>query len=252
MHVNDHRSERAAMRFLGLTLAQPSLGHLIDTLDAWSRASTHHRIHMATPRLLLEASSNPRFLHMMQSADLILIANRALSTAVGLCLRTRLKAYPEERWLPPFLARLAEHGGRIFYAGGPRGAADTWAATIMQRYPGVEARGRDGHFEKWGPENDRFLSEVNTFQPHVVFIGFGSPYQDEYAAAHLALLHAPLVVTLDAWAERSTGIRFEGPVRAGRLRHIGRHLRLPRHMVDACALARVVEVGVRKRTDGGD
>lgn len=85
-------------------------------------------------------------------------------------------------WRERFWALAAAHGWRVFHLGGAPGVAETAAARIRARWPGVRLAARHGYFDhdRNSAANRAVLAEIAAFNPDVVFVGMGMPLQEAW------------------------------------------------------------------------
>jgi N-acetylglucosaminyldiphosphoundecaprenol N-acetyl-beta-D-mannosaminyltransferase len=93
-------------------------------------------------------------------------------------------AYVE--FLPLLAAEAAKnHGWRIYYLGSEPGVAERGAASLRERYPGLQLRTHHGYFETRGTENEAVLSDIRNYAPDVLMVGMGMPRQEIWVSENL-------------------------------------------------------------------
>ncbi len=87
------------------------------------------------------------------------------------------------------LAECAERGERVFLLGGRDGTANRAAKTLTQRFPGLRICGCFwGEFDRFGEDNRRVLSIINSCKPTVLLVGLGFPVQEEWVRENAVYL----------------------------------------------------------------
>lgn len=102
----------------------------------------------------------------------------------------------------------ARRGRRLFFLGGRPGAAEGAAEVLRERHPRLQVVGT--HCPPYGFERDPALDQqaiqaVRDARPDVLFVGLGSPKQEEWARRHLELLEVPVVVCVGASFDFTSG-----------------------------------------------
>jgi N-acetylglucosaminyldiphosphoundecaprenol N-acetyl-beta-D-mannosaminyltransferase len=129
--------------------------------------------------------SSARFRWLIDHADLI----DADGMPVVIASRLLTKAPLEERvattdfiWDASRVA--AEQDVRFFFLGARPGVADEAAAKLVSHFPGLQIVGiRDGYFDP--ASEDELIDEIVRSGAHVLWIGLGSPLQEEFAVRNL-------------------------------------------------------------------
>ena len=107
----------------------------------------------------------------------------------------------------------ARHGYRQFYLGGAPGVADELARVLPARFPGLSVAGACSPPFRPLAEAERraLVAQVNYTQPHIVWVGLGSPKQDLWMAEFRPQLNAPLLVGVGAAFDFLTGRQPQAP-----------------------------------------
>ena len=126
--------------------------------------------------------SDSRFRANMDAADLVdadgmplVLASRAL------CRRTPLvERIATTDFIHDAAAAAAAAGLRFYFLGGKASVAESAALNLRKRYPGLRVVGaRHGYFS--ASEEDRVCADVLASRADVLWLGVGSPYQEELA-----------------------------------------------------------------------
>jgi N-acetylglucosaminyldiphosphoundecaprenol N-acetyl-beta-D-mannosaminyltransferase len=119
---------------------------------------------------------------------------------------------------PDLMAALTKvstvHGYRQFYLGGQPGVAENLAAVMQARFPGLVVAGTASPpFRQLSDvEQLNMLAQINAAEPHIVWVGLGSPKQDLWMAQNRPLLTAPLLVGVGAAFDFLTGGQPQAPL----------------------------------------
>jgi N-acetylglucosaminyldiphosphoundecaprenol N-acetyl-beta-D-mannosaminyltransferase len=102
---------------------------------------------------------------------------------------------------------------RFFLVGGTRGAADTIAGMLLERYPGVQIAGTYvPPFRPMTPCEDReLIAAINAARPDFVWVGLGSPKQDLWIQEHRESIRGAVVVASGAMFDFLSGRVRQAP-----------------------------------------
>ena len=107
----------------------------------------------------------------------------------------------------------AARGYRQFYVGGAPGVAESLARALAARFPGLSVAGTAAPpFRPLAAaERGALVAQINAAQPHIVWVGLGSPKQDLWMAEYRPDLAAPLLVGVGAAFDFLTGRQRQAP-----------------------------------------
>jgi N-acetylglucosaminyldiphosphoundecaprenol N-acetyl-beta-D-mannosaminyltransferase len=118
---------------------------------------------------------------------------------------------------PDLMLALCDHsvagGYRHFFYGGAPGVAERLAATLKERYPGLQVAGTHAPpFRPVGAMEERSVIEaINAIDPDIIWVGLGTPKQDHWLAQHRPLLTAPVLVAVGAAFDMLSGSIPQAP-----------------------------------------
>jgi N-acetylglucosaminyldiphosphoundecaprenol N-acetyl-beta-D-mannosaminyltransferase len=176
-------------------------------IERWIAMREHHYVCHANVHGVMEAWRDP---------ELRRVYNRAgLTVADGMPLvwvghwhghRTVRRVYGPDLMLA-LAARAAVAGHRCYLYGGAAGVADTLAATLQRRYPGLRVVGTDAPpFRPLTTEEDEaIVQRINAARPDIVWVGLGCPLQERWMASHRDRLDAPVLIGVGAAFDFHTG-----------------------------------------------
>jgi len=101
-------------------------------------------------------------------------------------------------WIYP-VAELARNlDWRIFYLGAEPGVAETAAAVLRERYPGLQIKTEQGFFNQDSEENEEVLRQIGLYKPHVLMVGMGMPLQETWIIRNQSRIEANVVLNVGA------------------------------------------------------
>jgi N-acetylglucosaminyldiphosphoundecaprenol N-acetyl-beta-D-mannosaminyltransferase len=122
-------------------------------------------------------------------------------------------------WLPLLLARARREGWRVYYLGSRPGVAEAMAEQFRARLPGLVIRTHHGYFDArhGSGENAAILADIDSFRPHVLLVGMGSPREQQWLLDNHSLLRVNVMQYCGATADYIAGAIPRPPRILGRL-----------------------------------
>ncbi len=154
---------------------------------------------VVTPNVdhLLRLQKDQSYAELVARADLVLVDSQPLvrlSRLVGRELKERVAG---SDLFPRLCGYCARAGYRVFFLGGDPGAAEGAAKVLKERYPDLQIAGTycpPHGFERSFEENWRAVEAVRVARPDVVFVGLGSPKQENWIASFKDYYGAPVSI----------------------------------------------------------
>jgi N-acetylglucosaminyldiphosphoundecaprenol N-acetyl-beta-D-mannosaminyltransferase len=117
------------------------------------------------------------------------------------------------------IGHIAHRHWRVFYLGSKPGVAARGAEILVNRFPGLQIATADGYFDAHSnsPENKSVLDAINTFEPHILFVGMGMPRQERWLLENLNKVAPMAIVTSGASMDYLCGEVAQPPRWAGPL-----------------------------------
>ena len=171
--------------------------------DAFDRINSKTGDYVVTP--------NPETVWMCRNDALVkeAVSNAALVLPDGIgivygakILKTPIKErVPGADFAEKLMARLASAGKSVFLFGAKPGVAETAAANLTAKYPGLIVAGTaNGYFEDDGP----IIDAINASSPDFLVVGLSVPKQELWMASQRGKLRVGLMGgfggSIDVWA----------------------------------------------------
>jgi N-acetylglucosaminyldiphosphoundecaprenol N-acetyl-beta-D-mannosaminyltransferase len=116
--------------------------------------------------------------------------------------------------VPALLDRLGAAGLRVYLLGAEPDVAQTAAANIRRRWPGVQVVGTCSPppgFERDPAQNEAILAGIEAARPDVLVVGLGAPKQELWVHAQQARIRAPVALCVGATIDFLAGHRRRAP-----------------------------------------
>lgn len=175
-------------KLLGVSLESMSMANVLEkTLEFTQHPQEFLHIASLNPEIMILAQSNPAFKDYLNWAQIRII------DGVGVLAASKLRGYdvPERvtgvDLLEKLLKMAGEAGLRVALIGGKGKVAERLADRQNRAYPGTKCVGTQGISNIHNPdqnEEKEVLSIVADLKPHMIFVAFGSPYQELWLNKH--------------------------------------------------------------------
>lgn len=192
---------------LGVGISAVSMGSATETVMNWVRHGEKHYIAVTGVHGVIEAQGDPDFKRTLNGAGLNVPDGMPmvwLSKAAG-------HRHVSRVFGPDFMLSISEamaaEGMAAYYYGGGDGIAETLAAKLASRYPGLRTAGthcppfRDLSRE----EEAQAVREINESGAHVLWIGLSTPKQERWMARFRDRLEVPVLVAVGAAFDYNIG-----------------------------------------------
>jgi len=116
-------------------------------------------------------------------------------------------------WLPIMLPIAVQNGWRLFYLGSTADVADKGARVLTARFPGLQIKTHDGHFDvqRHGADNLKVLAQISEYQPHILFVGMGVPRQEQWIQENRDAIDANVILPSGATLDFIAGAKRMAP-----------------------------------------
>jgi N-acetylglucosaminyldiphosphoundecaprenol N-acetyl-beta-D-mannosaminyltransferase len=187
-------------RVIETRIAAFDLDEAVKLFLAAPASGDHFRAHFCTTHTLVEASDNARLRAVLNHEQAIAAPDGMPLVWVGRAMGRQVGRVCGPDLMPLLIDRAREQGSRHFFYGGAPGVADTLAARLAERFPGMIVAGTHSPpFRPLTPEEDAAEVElINAARPDYVWVGLGSPKQDLWIADHRSRLDASVLFAVGA------------------------------------------------------
>ena len=200
----------------------PVLGVLVDALDLrtaadrleqWIASGRRGYVCHANVHGVMEAHRDPAVraayagsgLTAPDGMPLVWLGRRAGHAGVG-------RVYGPDLMLE-LCERAARSGASCYYLGGAPGVAESLAAAMEARFPGLRTAGTLAPPFGIDPYrvDEELVRRVNASKPDILWVGLGCPRQELWMATHRGSLQASVLVGVGAAFDFHTGRKRQAP-----------------------------------------
>jgi len=184
----------------GVPVNCTTFNHVLDTMDRTIRLrKSHEYISITNTESMYHASRIPKHLKYIKGASF------SLCDGIGSVIAGYAFGHNVPRLTGPILMLEAckygvQKGWRHFFYGGNEGVAETLAAKLTEKNPGMITAGT--YFPPFRPltlEEDRQVVDIiNKANPDIVWVGLGLLKQEQWIADHLNKIDVPWMIGVGA------------------------------------------------------
>jgi N-acetylglucosaminyldiphosphoundecaprenol N-acetyl-beta-D-mannosaminyltransferase len=236
---NASRTERGAplagrVDILGVQVSAINMQMALETIHNWITSRQPNYVCVTGVHGVMESQRDERLREIHNRAGLV------TPDGMPLVWISRLMGFAEvDRVYGPDLMlavcrRSLSTGYRHFFFGGVPGVAESLAARLGRRFPGLKVKG--WHSPSFQPldadEMARAAALINSADPDIVWVGLSTPKQEHWMAAASGALSAPVLIGCGAAFDFLSGIRRQAPrwMRRAGLEWLFRLLSEPRRL----------------------
>ena len=175
-------------KFFGINIFNQNKKNILEKIKKCLEKPSHFcHIVSLNPENLVIAQENKEFRRVIETAQIKII------DGIGVVLASRLLGFNlGERYpgvdLMTHLLKLADKMRlRVLFIGGKPNLAERLANCYQKKYPKSKFFGLEGISDIKNPkkeEEKKIFSIISDFKPHLIFVAFGSPYQELWIERH--------------------------------------------------------------------
>ena len=196
---------------LGIRINAAPFAEVLDAVVHAPDSGDFLSVHFATVHTLVEAQENAQ---LREALSMGIVEPDGMPLVwLGRRMGLRVERVCGPDLMPAVVQHGIPHGRTHFFYGGAPGVAESMAARLMARYPGMRVAGTlSPPFRALSlDEDDEIVAQINAAQPDYVWVGLGAPKQDIWVAAHRPLLNAPALLAVGAAFDFHAGTRRRAP-----------------------------------------
>lgn len=189
---------------------------ILERVDQWITSTKRRTVFYVNSHCLNLASAAPAYKAILNNADLVYADGVGVvwaSRFLGGCV---LRKATGADWIGHF-CDLAESGKwRIYILAGKPGIAMRAREKLVRKFPRLNVVGVcDGFF---GEAQQQVLQDIATAAPQILFVGMGTPRQENWIAANRDQISAPICWAVGALFDYVAGAELRVPAL---MNHIG-------------------------------
>ncbi len=202
------------VEILGVQVSALNMPLVLETLDAWLDTRERHYVCVTGVHGIMESWRDEQLRRIHNDAGMVTPDGMPLVWISRLMGHHGVaRVYGPDLMLAACEAFVGRNCRHFFYGGAPR-VAETLAAVLSRRFPGLQVAGtycppfRDLTTDEQADVNDR----INRSRADIVWVGISTPRQERWMARHLGELGAPVLIGVGAAFDFHAGIKRQAPV----------------------------------------
>lgn len=144
------------------------------------------------PEKVYALRANPRLAAFFAKALLLIPDGIGVVLAIRLLHGGRVARVPGVDLMHRILALAAKRGTGVYLYGGKEETSQVAAERLLQLYPGLRISGRSNGYVPQA-EEQTLVERINDSGADILFVGLGSPRQEEWIERHIDHLHVKLI-----------------------------------------------------------
>jgi N-acetylglucosaminyldiphosphoundecaprenol N-acetyl-beta-D-mannosaminyltransferase len=188
-----------AVDVLGVRVHLLTRRDLLRQVASVLRAGHRAQVMYANVHTLNTAYRDSELHRVLNRADIVYCDGEGVRSAARLLGRYLPQRMTGADWIYDLCDVCHDQEFSLYFLGGESGVAAQAAEKLQQRYPKLHIAGtHHGYYDHNGAENDQVIAQINTLQPHILLVGFGTPLQEKWIARNFERLDVPVIWAVGA------------------------------------------------------
>ncbi len=199
---------------LGVGVSPINIQMALETVNEWIKTDAHQYVCVTGVHGVMESQRDDKLRSIHNTAGLVTPDGMPLvwlGHMQGCKLIQRVYG-------PDLMVALCEHsiarGYRHFLYGSSPDILERLAANLKTRFPGLQIVGMfSPPFRAlMQEEDDQIISVINSVQPHIIWVGLGTPKQEYWMSEHMGKVNAQVMVGVGAAFDFLSGFKKQAPL----------------------------------------
>lgn len=202
------------VRMLGVDISKLTLEEFLVQLDQLTYLKDKAIVQYANIHVLNMAYQDEWLRNFYRDCHIVFCDGYGVKLASTLLGSPIPERFSPPDWLPLFASRCVKARRSLYFLGGAEGVAEKAAHVLINQIPGLQIVGtHHGYFSKGKEDKDNkeVLHLVNTANPDILVVGFGTPIQERWIDENLAELKMGTVIVVGAMFDYLSGSLPRGP-----------------------------------------
>ena len=198
---------------LGVGISVVDLDRAVAAIDRWIETGAHRYVCVTGVHGVMESRSQPALQSIHNASGMTVPDGAPMVWAGRWCGASGIGRVRGPDLMLAVLSTAAERGWRSFLYGGKEGVPELLANRLVARFPGLQVTGTlSPPFRALSDEEDEaVVRSINQAEPDLVWVGLSTPKQEQWMAAHVDRLDAPVILGVGAAFDVHAGLATEAP-----------------------------------------
>jgi len=198
---------------LGVKISRVSGKELLSAVESAVRHNERKVFAYLTVHGINLAQRLEWFREFLNKADIVYADGAGVLLASILLGGSRIERIPLTRWIWELAGFCEKEALSVYMLGSTESSVTRAASKLCGRFPGLRVVGcHHGYFEKFDEESERVISEINACSPHILFVGFGMPAQEEWIQRNRERLNVYAIFTAGSCFDFVSGAKRVCPL----------------------------------------
>lgn len=189
------------VKIFGVDIFNTTLEETTILLREFLKGDSLRVIYTPNTEIVMAAKNDNELRKLVNKGDLI------IPDGIGLIYGSRIKKKPLKERVTGFdtsmkLLDIAnENGYSIYFLGGKEGIARSASERVKKDYPNIRIAGyhhgyfKGSHLGLYGePEEEKIITQMNSTNPDIIFVGFGFPKQEMWIDYNRDRLNGKVII----------------------------------------------------------
>lgn len=157
-----------------------------------------HLLNTFSPNSYGLALSDKEFSIALKSTNVLVLDGMGIAIGSLLLHGKNIKKIAGQDCFDHFISQADKNNWKVFFLGSTQTTLEKIFNRIYKEYPNVKVSGYSPPFKStFSPEENKIMvNEINSFDPHVLFIGMTAPKQEKWAYQNYNLVNARIISTI--------------------------------------------------------
>lgn len=198
---------------LGLPVSAINMQDVLDVIHGWIQREESHYICCVPAHAVMDNYDHPELHKVYTESGL----NTPDGMAIVWLLRRAGFKQVERVYGPDLMVEACayglDHGWRHYFYGGTPETVKRLADVLQERFPGLQITGIESPpFRALTPEEDEQAAiRINAARPDIVWVGLGSPKQEQWMHEHIKQLEVSVLAGVGAAFDFLSGTKPQAP-----------------------------------------
>jgi N-acetylglucosaminyldiphosphoundecaprenol N-acetyl-beta-D-mannosaminyltransferase len=198
---------------LGVAVHAIDMRVAIEQIASWIAKHEQHYVCVTGVHGVMEAQQDPELRAIHNRSGLTAPDGMPLVWAAHYAGALETERVCGTELFPAVAEHAARAGWKFFFYGGKEGVPELLADRLMARFPGLRIVGT--YAPPFRPltheEDDALAKQINASDPDIVWVGLSTPKQEQWMAAHVGRVNAPVLIGVGAAFDLHAGLSHRSP-----------------------------------------
>ena len=198
---------------LGVPVSAITMAQALETIDAWIIGGSPHYICVRDVHGVMASQRDDRLRQIHEGAGMVTPDGMPLVWLAHFLGHSGVERVYGPDLLLACCKMSVGRGYRHFFYGGAPGVGERLATRLEARFPGLSIAGLySPPFRPLSLEEDAaVVDRINAALPDIVWVGLGTPKQEQWMADHVGRLHVPVLIGVGAAFDFHSGVKRQAP-----------------------------------------